>query len=85
MFQPIFQLNHRYPVYDDDDNLVGRTSEGDKVIITSVGDNVQGYEALIISGKYAGYDSLFLNERELTYNFFLRGRRMLKCFNRFSN
>ena len=60
----VFQLNGKYPVYDDNDNVIGYTSGTDIGVV--VFDGMQAapredyLEVSVATGEYAGYSGLAL-------------------------
>lgn len=77
----IVYLNSEFPVYDDDDEIVGYTSKGDKAIITAL-HGYNGYgnpvdrkeftlEFIITSGEHEGYNNLALTIEDVENEYIL--------------
>lgn len=66
-------LQEKYPIYDpeDDQKIIGYTDIGDKYVVTLEDKVCDYYEGMLVSGKYAGVDSLALNKRDLQKSIFL--------------
>ena len=66
----LLRLNKCYPIYDDNDNIIGHTSKEDLAVV--IHDNLksefkdfQEIECTIATGKFAGYDRLALNKNDI--------------------
>lgn len=55
----VLKLGSEYPVYNNDDKVVGNTAVGDIAVVT-YDDKDSYFEAVLATGKYAGYDGLGL-------------------------
>jgi|GEM_PF-6878564 len=73
MFAQICKLNEKYPIYNNEDEIIGYTDENDTIIITDVKSEwiydickaKYEYYTIIISGEYIGYNSLVLDESDV--------------------
>ena len=62
----VFRLKEEYPVYDENENIVGHTDVNDiAVVLYDAGEQDSYFEAVLATGKHAGYDGLALNLSDL--------------------
>ena len=63
----IIELGNRLPVYDDDDNVIGKTSVGDRAVVIAVyvDDLGEHAELVIIDGQYVGYDKMCIDKGDI--------------------
>lgn len=63
----VLELGDEYPVLDEYDKPIGKTSPGDIAVILheeAEGDNIYA-EVVLATGEYAGYSGLVLNKNDL--------------------
>lgn len=69
----LVKLQKEYPIYDreDDNQIIGYTSIGDMYVVTLENKKDDYYEGVLVSGKYAGVDTLALSSKDLNKSVFL--------------
>lgn len=69
----LIKMTEPYPIYDreNDDEVIGYTECGDLAVITYSDFKDDYHEVTIISGKYAGVDTLALNNDDLYVSVFI--------------
>lgn len=70
-------LNHEYPIYDDNDVVIGYTDKNDMAVITfeGSGHELEGYfEMILVSGQYIGIDTLALKKKDIDNSIFVFNR-----------
>lgn len=67
------KLQEEYPIYDrkDDNQIIGYTNIGDIYVVTLEDKKDDYYEGVLVSGKYAGVDTLALSKKDLDKSVFL--------------
>lgn len=69
----LIEMTRPYPIYDreDDEKIIGYTKAGDRAVVTysNVKDNY--HEVVIVSGEYAGVDTLALHNNNLKTSVFI--------------
>jgi hypothetical protein len=73
-------LNKEYPIYDNEDNIIGFTNKKDVAFITFQNIFDGSCYITLISGNYFGYSSLILNEKDIKRAKFIKNSDMLKKY-----
>lgn len=68
----VFELTEKYPVYDDEDNVIGETQPGDRAVITYDGHDENYFEVVIVTGEWAGYSNMALDNKDLKRSMLVR-------------
>lgn len=68
----LIKFNSKYPIYDENDLVIGYTEVGDMAVITYEDTDGDGYfEVIIVSGEYIGYDSLAISMDDVMESTFI--------------
>ena len=62
-----FELGDSFPIFDDEDNIIGHTKAGDIAVVTfeeEEGSDIYA-EATIATGEFAGYTGLTLKKEDI--------------------
>lgn len=75
MTDKTFKLNAKYPVYNDNDEIIGETSKDDIAIVSFhyIGNEFNPFDKEyihmeLLSGQFKGYDALQLDEEDGDFN-----------------
>lgn len=67
----LIRFGKSYPIYNDDDEIIGYTEIGDMAVITYSNLDNDYFETVITSGKYMGVNSLALNLDDIKSSTFI--------------
>ena len=69
----LIEMTKPYPIYDREygNKVIGHTKAGDRAVITYSNLKENYHETVIVTGEYAGVDTLALSNRDLNASVFI--------------
>lgn len=67
----LIKMMESYPIYDDNESIIGHTEIGDMAVITYSAPLESYHEVIVVSGKYMGVDTLALNNDDMEKSIFV--------------